>query len=152
MITTQLLGTVGGLFALLALWHFFADWTFQSHKDAIAKSKDQRVRASHCIEYVFAFFPAWTWASLAQNNGILKCITIVFTLFFTHFIIDSYKPVAWWAKNVRHDPAFDQHPDDYETAMKAMMSTPVGAILCITMDQILHLACLVPVAIILAWH
>lgn len=137
------------MFSLLMLWHFFVDWTFQSHKMAIAKSQDARVRARHCAEYTLLFFPAW---ACALNINVFACVAVICILFFTHFFIDSYRPVMWWAKHVRHHPAFDDTRIDDKSAMIAMMSTPVGAILVITMDQIFHLVCLVPIAIILTLH
>ncbi len=99
-------------------------------------------------------------------------------LFVTHYIIDSYIPVMLWAKYVRKDPHFlqvrpktkpnekkeprkgweDKVVDEptggylYENdgkALEAMFSVPVGAILCITMDQLFHIICLLPVAILM---
>jgi len=162
MITFEQVGTVGGVWSLLMLWHFVADWIPQTHAHAIAKTKDSWIRFEHCMLYTVLFGPAYFFCATGSPRGIM----IMVWLFVSHFIIDSYVITAWWAKHVRRDPAFDEtelaattitgvelrRPRTYEEGMKAMMSTPVGAILCITMDQILHLVCLVPVAILLVWH
>ncbi len=99
-------------------------------------------------------------------------------LFVSHYIIDSYIPVMLWAKYIRKDPVFAQvrpmvkksekkeprkgwedkvvdqptqqwlYEDDGK-ALEAMFTRPVGAILCITMDQLFHIICLLPIPILM---
>lgn len=158
--STLLLSQVGGIFALLVFWHFVADWVFQSHKEALAKSTNHWVRFRHCAVYTILFaFPAWL-VNLDMENVVIAA-TI---LFMSHFVIDTYIPVMLWAKHLRRAPQFTttvfnpvtngwqdkqveglNQPSDVE-AFKALFSTPVGAILCITMDQLFHIAFLLPVA------
>jgi hypothetical protein len=191
--TTSQLAQVGGVFAVLVFWHFFADWVFQSHKEAMAKAKNHLVRARHCVVYTVLFIPLLLLLSVREGQDVLGGtgtasleITSSFyislaILFFSHFVIDTYIPVMLWAKYLRRAPQFaDVVPpvvltkeqvegllrgegkikgrgwSDYEVdrityksdeeAFKAFFMTPVGAILCITMDQFLHIAFLLPVA------
>ena len=98
-----------------------------------------------------------------------------FILLVSHFIIDTYIPVMLWAKYLRRAPQFKDvvaagevklvptaakpwsdkvidrvtYLSDVE-AFKASFATPVGAILYITMDQFLHVAFLLPVALLMA--
>jgi hypothetical protein len=172
------LAAVGGVFAVLVFWHFFADWVFQSHKEALAKAKDWKVRARHCAVYTLLFYPLFLVMGMNVWVGDI-CVSI---LFFSHFFIDTYIPVMLWAKHLRKAPQFADvvppvtftkeitsgetkvvanppqpwnnhevgrititYPDD-EAAFKAFFATPIGAILCITMDQFLHIAFLLPIA------
>lgn len=52
------------------------------------------------------------------------------------------KPRPGWSDKVVDRITYDSDVD----AFKAFFGTPVGAILCITMDQLCHIACLLPVA------
>lgn len=145
---------------ILILCHFAFDWLYQSHKEALAKAKDRRVRFWHCVKYAVPFAPVLWWFGM-DVNAILVSLAI---LFGTHFIIDSYVPVMLWAKYLRKAPQFDnigerpplrpwqdkvvelRYYENDEEAFKAFASTPLGLILLITMDQFLHIACLLPVA------
>jgi hypothetical protein len=151
------------VFVALTFWHFPADWLFQSHKEALAKAKDRKVRLWHCTKYALTYVPLlWffgpDWVTMAWCLGIL---------FSTHYVIDSYVPVMLWAKYLRRAPQFanvgkkfppqswqdkvieERGYDNDEEAFKAFAATPLGLILLITMDQFFHIACLLPVAILL---
>lgn len=147
----------GGLFAVFALVHFVVDWVFQSHAEAMVKHNNPFVRAKHCLIYTAGFVPllyflgfnAWEWF-FGLN-----------ILFWSHFFEDTYVPVFWWAKYIRKPPemiepwkesytrvdgtiAFKVHPPDAKHGFVEFIQTPLGKILMIAIDQIIHLLFLVP--------
>ncbi len=150
---------------ILVLCHFAFDWLYQSHAEAIAKSKSRKVRFWHCVKYTVPFLPVLWFFGMDWQS----CHRSLLILFVTHYVIDSYVPVMLWAKYLRKAPQFDlvikSLPNNgemrgwsdkviessglYRTdvdAFKAMSGTPLGLILIITMDQFLHILCLLPVA------
>lgn len=166
--TTSTFGSVGGTFAVLVFWHFIADWLFQTHKEAMAKARFPTVRAIHCLKYALAFLPVF-WLLRSENATVAWSLVI---LLLSHYVIDSYVPVMLWAKHLRKAPQFtdavfspaaeaggwsDRKIDrkTYRTdeeAFKAFAATPLGLVLMITMDQLFHIAFLLPVAwMIVAW-
>jgi hypothetical protein len=132
----------GGVFAVLVFWHFLADWVFQSHAEAMAKSKSNKVRAWHCLKYTVAFLPV-LWL---LHVPLASYVLVSGMLFFSHFFIDSYVPVILWAKYLRKDPAFSDPNNTTEQAFLKMIEKPIGVILMITMDQFFHIAFLLPIA------
>ena len=195
----MLLAILGGVYVLLAFWHFPADWLFQSQKEALAKAKNHLVRARHCLVYTTMYVPLllllrlrineWDGLHLASLDNVFWCMAI---LWVSHFFIDTYLPVMWWAKYLRRDDHFKHvkrygrqadgsytmteaqykqflanapvnttvgwsdkvvdeitYSNDTE-AFKAFFMTPIGGILCITMDQLFHLSFLWPVAWLIA--
>lgn len=48
---------IGGLFAVFVFNHFFIDWIFQSHSEAMVKHNHHWIRAKHCLIYTIGFFP-----------------------------------------------------------------------------------------------
>lgn len=149
---------------ILVLCHFAFDWVYQSHKEALAKSKNRKVRLWHCVKYAVPFVPVLMWFGMG-SGAILASLAI---LFGTHYVIDSYVPVMLWAKYLRRAPEFDNigerpvsHPVGWQDkviertyyptdvdAFIAFARTPLGLVLMITMDQFLHIACLLPVAML----
>jgi len=114
----MLLALLGGVFVLLAFWHFPADWLFQSQKEALAKAKDHLVRARHCTVYTLLFVPLLLLLRVRIHGDIFgngddielvlgwqfwTCLAI---LWVSHFIIDTYWPVMMWAKYLRRAPEF----------------------------------------------
>lgn len=161
--TIERFAALGGIFATLTFWHFLADWTFQSHKEAMAKAKDRKVRAWHCVKYVVAFLPLFRFIDTPtfRDPFGLASLTVLATLFISHYVIDSYVPVLLWAKHLRQAPQFtgvgvtriwapgDPERVTYKTtddAFRAFASTSLGLVLMITIDQLLHIACLLPIA------
>lgn len=172
----QTLSALGGILAMLVFWHFPADWLFQSHKEALAKSKDWLVRARHCVVYTALYWPLF----LLVNFHGLKAGLATVILYVSHYIIDSYIPVMLWAKYLRRAPQFadvvppvtltkeqldallrgegsivgvgwttDRDRITYkndEEAFKAMAATNLGLLLMIVMDQFFHICFLIPVA------
>lgn len=135
---------MGGVFAVLVFWHFFADWLFQTHVEAMAKAKDRRVRAMHCLVYAGLFVPLFAGLHMPLL-GACYSLAILFT---SHFVIDSYIPVLLWAKYLRRAPQFSAGTSN-EEAFKAFAATPIGLVLMIVMDQFFHIAFLLPIAWVL---
>jgi len=133
---------IGSLFALTTFWHFVADWLPQSHQEALAKAQNANVRAWHCSKYTLVMMAPFISMNLITRPYIAFICTMI--LFFSHYIIDSYVPVLLWAKYLRKHPAFDNVSSD-KNAFKEMASTNIGLILIITMDQLFHIAFLLPV-------
>lgn len=143
----------GGLFAIFTFVHFFVDWVLQTHAEAMAKHNNPWVRARHCLIYTIGFVPlmwflhfqAWEW--VAGLN----------ILFWSHFVEDTYVPVYLWAKYIRRPPEMTQPqrqagtdgyvivlPPDPKKGFVEFIQTPLGKILMIAIDQIIHLAFLFP--------
>ena len=145
MLSVEVTAKVGGLFALLTLLHFVADWVFQSHAEAMAKTRDSLVRAKHCLIYT-AILTVAIWAALAPSRGVLA--VTAFTLWFSHLIEDTYLPVYVWGKYIRK-PLELQEGQDPLLGFQAFASTALGKILLITLDQLVHLIFLLPICVML---
>lgn len=139
----------GGLFAVLTFIHFFVDWVLQTHAEAMAKHNNPKVRARHCLIYTLGFVPimfllhfqAWEW--FVSLN----------VLFWSHFVEDTYVPVYLWAKYIRRPPEMTEPqknveldgyvsilPPNPKKGFVDFIQTPLGKILMIAIDQIIHLA------------
>lgn len=152
----------GGLFAVLTFIHFFVDWVFQSHAEAMVKHNNAKVRAKHCLIYTAGFIP-FMWYLHYSWIGWLVCLNV---LFWSHFIEDTYLPVYLWAKYIRKPPEmidpikiskgpviivsedfksevkeqFSVLPPDPKAGFISFIQTPLGKILMIAIDQIIHLS------------
>lgn len=125
--TVEALAKTGGVFSVLAFVHFLIDWGLQTHQEAVNKSKNWRIRARHCLVYAAGFLPVfWLLGLSAGFSAMLFAI-----LWVSHFIEDTYWPVFLWVKYVRRPPSLDT---------VEFVKTPLGLILVIAMDQIIHLA------------
>jgi hypothetical protein len=135
--TVHNIALAGGLFAVFTFIHFFVDWICQTHAEAMAKHNNPKVRARHCLIYTLGFVPlmyllnfeCWEW--IAGLN----------ILFWSHFVEDTYIPVYLWAKYVRKPPEMNTDP---KKGFIEFITTPLGKILMIAVDQIIHLAFLFP--------
>jgi len=135
MYTFNTIALAGGLFSVFTFIHFFVDWICQTHAEAMAKHNNSLVRARHCLIYTVGFIPLmfilgfnfWGWA-IGLN-----------VLFWSHFVEDTYVPIFWWAKYIRK-PAEMQTPNDPKKGFIEFISTPLGKILMIAVDQIIHLS------------
>ncbi len=157
--TPQTLSYAGGIFVWLALAHFLIDWVFQSHEEAMKKSSSALWRARHCFIYAGWFMPVLMLLGL-QGWSLWAGWAI---LFVSHFIEDTYYPVFLWAKHIRRIPALrdvglysrtsglSDRKTMEQRAFKELFSTPLGLVLFITIDQIIHLLCLLPI-VYLAMH
>lgn len=138
---SQYVASLGGVFAILVLVHFIVDWLLQSHSEAMAKSKNSLIRAKHCFIYTINFVPVMYFLDLSA----LQIVVSILLLFISHFFEDTYYPVMLWAKYVRKPPEFATGESD-ETAFIKWASTPLGKILAIVADQLVHLVFLLPIA------
>lgn len=187
----------GGIFAVLAFIHFFVDFLFQSHSEAMIKHNHPKVRAKHCLIYAFGFLPLFLYCRLSIFEMFI-CFNI---LFWSHFYLDTYHFVFLWAKYVRQPPEMISHDieKEYEQACLEMdmisnptvysnrihdltlginrfkiidkfrtlrakrnqfskegfvqfVSTMLGKILLISIDQISHMSFLFPITYIIMKH
>ncbi len=151
----------GGLFSILVFIHFFVDWIFQSHAEAMVKHNNPKVRAKHCLIYTIGFVPFMALFHLSWMEWLFA----LNLLFWSHFIEDTYFPVYLWAKYIRKPPEMFKpitvtYTDGYtkvlppstRTGFLEFINTPMGKILMIAIDQIIHIAFLFPIAWILMSH
>lgn len=135
----DLLSKAGGLFALLAFNHFLVDWVFQTHWEAMNKGKNGWIRAIHCMVYTVGFAPVM-FALGIREWEFLGCAAV---LFVSHHIEDTYRPVMWWFKNIRRVPELRSRVDGYSDMARMgrylKEGGPLGYILLISIDQIIHL-------------
>lgn len=147
----------GGLFAIFTFVHFVVDWICQTHAEAMAKHNNWKVRARHCLIYTVGFVPLIYFLHFTP----MECVIGLNILFWSHFAEDTYLPVYLWAKYIRRPPemvephkemitaldgqkVFKVHPPDPKKGFIEFVSTPLGKILMIAVDQIIHLAFLFP--------
>lgn len=126
------LAHAGGLFAVFAFVHFFVDWIFQTHAEAMAKHNNWKVRARHCAIYTAGFVPLLAW--LGWGAGHLAAGTAI--LFVSHFVEDTYLPVYLWALYVRRVPIVRHGGRE---AFSVWVDSTLGKILMIAVDQIIHI-------------
>lgn len=155
--TLVILSLAGGLFALLAFVHFFVDWIFQTHSEAMVKHNHPWIRAKHCFIYTVGFIPVIYFL----HYSIIEWIVGLNILFWSHFIEDTYLPVFLWAKYIRRPAEMTEpwneiqtqtdgstiittHPPDARYGFSLFIQTPIGKILMIAIDQIIHLTFLFP--------
>jgi hypothetical protein len=149
------LALMGGLFAVLAFVHFFVDWIFQSHAEAMVKHNNPKVRAKHCLIYTAGFLPLFYCFGFSWWEWLIG----VNVLFWSHFMEDTYAPVYLWAKYIRRPPEMTEPvkttgldgyvtvgPPDPKKGFGLFVQTALGKILMIAIDQIIHLAFLLPIA------
>jgi len=134
----------GGLFSLLTFIHFFADWLFQTDHEAVNKSRNWKIRARHCAIYTIFFIPVILSMSV-YGWWLVACLA---NLYISHFIIDTYLPVYFWAKYFRAMPVFKDETLTPDEQFRKAWTQPIAPILFITVDQIMHLLFLWPVVII----
>ena len=133
----DMLATAGGLFVLLGFNHFVVDWVFQTHNEAMKKATNWRWRVRHCLIYAVGFLPLLMLMGLSPGE-LLASFGI---LFGSHFLEDTYIPVYLWAKYVRRVPWVRL---DGMKAFKQDFNRPLGLVLFIAIDQIIHLLFLFP--------
>ena len=155
------LALTGGLLAILVFVHFFVDWIFQSHAEAMVKHNTPKIRAKHCLIYALGFAPLmWLF-----NFTPLEWFFGLNLLFWSHFVEDTYLPVYLWAKHIRKPPEMTEPrkqpgvdgyvqvlPPDPKAGFVEFVQTPMGKILMIAVDQIIHIAFLFPIAWLMMRH
>jgi hypothetical protein len=152
---------MGGIFAVLTWIHFFVDWVFQSHADAMTKHNNPKIRAKHCLIYTAGFVPIFCLCGFS----VLEWAVALNILFWSHFTEDTYLPVFLWAKYIRRPPEMTQPrkqvgvdgyvtvlPVDPKAGFVDFVQTPLGKILLIAIDQIIHLFFLLPIAWMMLQH
>lgn len=149
--TVDNVAKIGGVFALLTLVHFVADWVFQSHDEAMAKSRNAYVRHKHCLTY--SVLCLLTIGMMFRSTTWTEILFIYLTLYVSHFLEDSYVPIYMWARYIRKPPEITAqlpHVAGIELAKFVRFAdTTLGKILIIALDQIIHLMFLVPIATVL---
>lgn len=156
-----MIALMGGLFAVLAFIHFFVDWIFQSHAEAMVKHNNPYIRAKHCLIYTLGFTPLF-WL---VGFGRLEWMIGLNILFLSHFYLDTYHGVYLWAKYIRRPPemvqprkitGFDGYvsilPPDAKAGFVEFVQTPLGKILMIAIDQISHLSFLWVIVYLIMRH
>jgi hypothetical protein len=151
----------GGILAILVFIHFFVDWIFQSHAEAMVKHNTPRVRAKHCFIYTLGFAPILMLFHLTS----FELFFALNLLFWSHFAEDTYLPVYLWAKYIRKPPEMTEPrkvvgtdgyvsvlPPDPKAGFVEFVQTPMGKILMIAIDQIIHIAFLIPIAWMMMCH
>lgn len=123
------------MFALLVWAHFAADFVWQTHYEAMRKHADWKARALHCSVYTTCMVAALL--ILGVRDRLLLSAGV---LWISHFVEDTYIPVYLWAKYIRRVPEA-QTKDGFVEWVK----TPLGKILMIAVDQIIHIGFLIPV-------
>ena len=139
MNTAFMVALLGGFLGILTLIHFVVDWVFQSHAEAMVKHNNPRIRAKHCLIYTIGFIPFM----LLLHFSVWEFILGLNILFWSHFGEDTYIPVFLWAKYIRRPPEMDNDP---KNGFLIFVSSPLGKILMIVIDQIIHLLFLLPIA------
>ncbi len=152
---------MGGIFAVLVFIHFFVDWIFQSHSEAMVKHNNPKVRAKHCLIYTAGFIPLFLFC----HFSVFEWLVALNLLFWSHFCEDTYLPVYLWAKYVRRPPEMTEprkqkgvdgyvtvSPPDPKAGFVEFIQTPLGKILMIAIDQIIHICFLLPIAWMIMLH
>lgn len=158
MSPVDLLVKLGGLLAVLTFIHFFVDWVFQTHDEAMVKHNNAKVRAKHCFIYTTPFIP------LMYFTGLIwwKILIGAAILFLSHFAEDTYIPVYWWARFIRKPPQMKQDPEVGFARWIGAVPTPIkdgvhydsalAKILMIAIDQIIHITFLIPIAFMMLYQ
>lgn len=159
MKTVHDIALMGGLFSIFTFVHFFVDWLMQTHAEAMSKHNNWKIRARHCLIYMTGFIPLL----YILGFSFWQYVIALNILFWSHFVEDTYLPVFLWAKYIRRPPemieswkemytrvdgsvAFKVHPPDAKRGFMEFVQTPLGKIIMIAVDQIIHLAFLLPIA------
>lgn len=140
----------GGLLSILTFIHFFVDWIFQSHAEAMVKHNNWKVRAKHCAIYTLGFIPLLI---LIFAQGFLTPMELglsIAILFISHFCEDTYLPVYYWALYIRRPPEMDS--GDKKLGFVLFVQTSLGKILMIAIDQIIHITFLFPIVYFVLHH
>jgi hypothetical protein len=151
----------GGVLSILVFIHFFVDWIFQSHAEAMVKHNNPKIRAKHCAIYTAGFIPLFLFC----HFSFLEWFVALNILFWSHFGEDTYVPVFLWAKYIRRPPEMTEPrkktgldgyvsilPPDPKAGFVDFIQTAMGKILMIAIDQIIHIAFLLPIAWMIMLH
>ena len=126
------IAAAGGVFAYLAFFHFLVDWVLQSHWEATRKHSDAWVRAGHCSVYA-----AGMCVAICPILGGWPLAVSAVVLWASHFVEDTYYTVYLWMRHVRRVPVVRERGVE---GFREYVQTPLGLVLMIVVDQIVHLA------------
>lgn len=115
------------IFIDLVLWHFIADFFFQTRKMSEQKYLPTKSGFKWCTIHVIVYT---TIISVGTSNFSMLFIAGVF---LPHWIIDRYSLAAKWMKFIGRENLF------YSTDP---LQKSFGAVIYVVIDQILHILCL----------
>lgn len=121
------------VFVWLMLVHFIADFMFQTSQQARFKIDDPYERCWHVFVYGICL-SLYIGAFFGSHPLMILYIQLA------HYVIDGYKINYLWHRYVKRVPLASF--EDF----KEFASTPIGMILTITVDQILHAISYLPIA------
>lgn len=132
----------GSVMFILTIFHFVFDWMFQTDDLATAKLENAYARLKHSGLYSFQMLIIIISIYVLLNyNGELVYINAyhIYMLFIwlimTHFLLDDKRFVIWWLEKIKKIKNPEGHP--------------LFTMFVIVIDQILHILCLIPVALYL---
>jgi len=133
---------IGGAFALLAFNHVIADWVFQTDQTAHQKSHQGWALTAHSGLYTLLMLPLIS-LMIANPETLAAWLAVVFA---SHWVTDTYLPTWGWLVYIRRYPkAREGSLVDFAALVEA---DPLVLVLCIVVDQILHL---LPLGGLAAW-
>lgn len=135
--TPEFIAQLGGIWAFFLFFHFLFDWVFQSHKEAMNKSAGGKqglfYLTKHCLTYSVLFGGLFYLLGMRDTDLAIS----VGVLFVSHMVEDTYIPVFLWFKWVRRIGQCVDNPGQFKVWIS---SSPLGLILLIGVDQIVHMA------------
>ncbi len=140
----------GGLFAILVFIHAFTDFVCQTHYEAMNKHNNAGIRAQHCLVYTIGFAPILGWLTYIGALSALEMFASVNILYWSHFYLDTYHLVYLWARYVRRPPEVcakngDGYYPNPKQGFVLFVSTTLGKLLMISIDQVSHFSFLFPI-------
>jgi hypothetical protein len=133
----------GGIFAILMLIHFMADFVFQSYKVIDAKYKKFRELSIHSLIYAVQFLPIMFFLGLTWIEIIAGFIWLV----GTHFAIDSMWFTNHWLKHVYRPPDLVATP----RGIVGWATSYKNSIRILIVDHIQHAFALWPIVIMVLY-
>jgi hypothetical protein len=129
----------GGIFAILVLIHFMADFLFQSYKVIDAKYKKFRELSLHSLIYASQFLPILYFLSLTWVEIIVSFLWLM----CSHFAIDSMWLTNHWLKHVYRPPDLVATP----RGIFGWTTSHKNSIRILIVDHIQHAFALWPIVI-----
>lgn len=135
----SLFAAAGGIFAILMLVHFVADFVFQSYKVVDIKFNKFRELSKHSFIYAVQFLPILFFIELTWT----QCVVGFLWLMVSHFVIDSMWITNHWIKHMYRPPDLVATPRGilgWSTAYK-------NSVRILIIDHIQHAFALWPIVI-----
>lgn len=142
-------------FGWLTFWHFAVDWLAQSEWEAREKTRSKFVLMMHALIYGACMMVVMgeTCAVLGTYENELHfgrwwpLPVALAWLPISHGLVDTYVPLTWWVKYVRRAEVLRGVAlRDCRAIMSNAAQDPGARILFTTVDQIMHVMTLMPVA------